>query len=302
MTKWPIDPDLAGMVRVLPSWDWTATRAWLFQFVMANLPTPSPRHARREVADLGGRQLRIFHPVGREPRGALLWLHGGGRIMGHPKQDELNAVRFVRELGVVVVPQYRLAPADPFPAGLDDCVAAWRWLVDNAARLGVDPSRLLVGGESAGGGLAAELTQRVYDEGGRQPLAQVLVYPMLDDRTALDEATTAAGYRVWSNRSNRYAWGAYLGDAFGREAAPAYAAAARRDDLSGLPPAWFMTCEHDLFRDEGLTYVQRLRDAGVSVDVHDVPGAVHGVFAIGRSQPPILRIWDSLRAFAEARL
>jgi acetyl esterase/lipase len=159
---------------------------------------------------------------------------------------------------------------------LDDCYAAWLWLRANAAYLGVDPRRLAIGGQSAGGGLAASLVQRVHDTGGNGAAAQWLFCPMLDDRTAVRRELDALKHFVWNNRNNEFAWRSYLGTAPGSLALPPYAAAARRRDLYGLPPAWIGVGEIDLFRTEDLDYAQRLRQAGILVTTATVPGAPHG--------------------------
>lgn len=204
---------------------------------------------------------------------ALLWMHGGGLVMGSPETGQELCSRFATELGVVVISvDYRLAPEDPFPAALDDCAAALSWVHDHAADLGVDTGRIAVGGDSAGGGLAACLAQRALDDGGPTICFQLLQYPMLDDRTISDDGGTAL---VWSAASNRYAWSAYLGRPAGEQEPPRYAAAARRDDLTGLPSAWIGIGEIDLFHDEAVDYAERLRAAGVEVELHVEPGMYH---------------------------
>ncbi|WP_197971724.1 alpha/beta hydrolase [Tessaracoccus lapidicaptus] len=174
---------------------------------------------------------------------------------------------------VVATVDYRLAPEHPFPAALDDCMTALRWLHDNAARFGVDPARIAVGGESAGGGLAAMVAQRAHDEG--LPVAsQVLVYPMLDDRTALRDPGHRGEF-VWTPSYNRQAWEWFLGHPVRQEESRPYAAAARRGDLTGLPPAWIGVGELDLFHDEDVDYARRLEEAGVQVEPVVVPGMAH---------------------------
>lgn len=217
----------------------------------------------------------VYDRPGRpRPSGALLWIHGGGLIMGAPEQYHDVCSRFVDEADVVVVSvDYRLAPEHPFPAGLDDCMAALGWLHDEADRLGIDPARVAVGGDSAGGGLAACVAQRAHDEGGPALCFQLLQYPMLDDRAAADRSRRAL---VWSNRSNAWAWGAYLGHPAGADDDRPYASAARRTDLAGLPPAWIGIGDIDLFHPESIAYAERLRAAGVPCDLHVVPGMYHG--------------------------
>lgn len=210
------------------------------------------------------------------PSAAVLWIHGGGMVIGNPESDHERCARIARETGALVLSvRYRLAPEHPFPAGFDDCFAALRMLREQADALGVDPARIAVAGSSAGGGLAAGVAQRALDEG--IPVAfQALVYPMLDDRTVLRPDHEGRGVFVWSPRSNRSAWTAYLGGAPTLEAAPRYAAPARRADFAGLPPAWIGVGELDLFFEEDCDYAERLRAAGVQVALHLVTGMFHG--------------------------
>jgi acetyl esterase/lipase len=220
--------------------------------------------------------------------------------------DDGRCVGWARELGLVVVSvDYRLAPEHPFPAALDDAHAAWTWLQGAAPALGVDPARVAVGGASAGAGLAACLAQRLRDEGsaagGVPPAAQLLVYPMLDDRTAARHELDG-GHLVWSNRSNRTGWSAYLGAPPGAPHAPAYAVAARRDDLGGLPPAWIGVGALDLFLDEDRAYAARLRAAGVATELLEVPGAPHGFDALAPDVPLSRTFAAAQAAFLRDRL
>jgi acetyl esterase/lipase len=177
----------------------------------------------------GGQDVVVYEPAERTG-GALLWVHGGGTVLGRPEGDSELCSRMARDLGIVVVnARYRLAPEHPFPAALDDLLAALRHLHARAADLGVDPARIAVGGASAGGGLAAAVAQRATDEG--VPVAfQLLVHPMLDDRTVLRRGTPGRGRLVWTPRSNRWAWTAYLGHEPRADEQRPYAAPARRLD------------------------------------------------------------------------
>ena len=200
---------------------------------------------------------------------ALLWIHGGGYVIGHPGQDDELCRRFARRLGVTVASvDYRLAPEHPYPAPVEDCYSALTWL---AALPSVDPARVAIGGASAGGGLAAALAFVARDRGEVAPAAQLLVYPMLDDRTVDRDGLDNPGLRLWNQSNNKFGWSAYLGDAD-----PDVAVPARRTDLRGLPPAWMGVGTFDLFHDEDLAYAERLKAAGVPCDVEVVAGAFHG--------------------------
>lgn len=231
----------------------------------------------------------VFDPVDRTSTGALLWIHGGGYVGGQAAMDHALCSRFASDLGILVVSvEYRLAPEHPFPAPLDDCFAALRWLHDDAAALGVDPARIAVGGASAGGGLAAATVQRAHDEG--VPVAfQLLEYPMLDDRTVLAENREDRGRFVWSPSSNRFGWTSYLGHVPGDPEARPYAAPGRRTDLAGLPPTWIGVGELDLFFAEDVEYRERLEAAGVPVTFVSVPGMYHGADALAGEAPSMRR-------------
>jgi acetyl esterase/lipase len=207
-----------------------------------------------------------------------------------------------QQLGVTVVSvDYRLAPTHPYPAAIDDVYAAWRWLVAHAAELRLSRDRLAVGGQSAGGGLAAGLVQRLHDEGAAVA-GQWLFCPMLDDRTAADRTHDGTEHYVWNNRSNLVGWGSYLGVAPGGPASPPYAAAARREDLTGLPPAWIYTSDIELFHDEDVEYARRLEAAGVDVTLEVVHAAPHGFEAWATDSPLAQGLFRSARAWLGARL
>jgi acetyl esterase/lipase len=197
-------------------------------------------------------------------------------IVGSPQFEAGGAGRLARELGAVVVsPDYRLAPEHPFPAALDDCMTALRWMFVHAAELGIDPDRIAVVGASAGGGLSAAVAQRSHDE-GIALRAQVLVYPMIDDRTVLAGDHGGRGALAWTPEANRFGWTAYLGHAPRSADAPEYAAPARREDLAGLPPAWIGVGDLDLFYEESVAYAERLTAQAVPCTVLTVPGMYHG--------------------------
>jgi acetyl esterase/lipase len=213
--------------------------------------------------------IRLFRPAGGTGRApALLWIHGGGYVIGKAAQDDVLCRRFTRELDVTVASvDYRLAPEHPYPASLEDCYSALQWLVRLPS---VDPARVAIGGASAGGGLAAALALLTRDRREIPLAAQLLVYPMLDDRT-VGRHLDNPGLRLWNQSSNKFGWSAYLGGADPEVAVPA-----RRKDLSGLPPAWLGVGTFDLFHDEDLAYAERLKAAGVPCEVEIVKGAFHG--------------------------
>jgi acetyl esterase/lipase len=212
-------------------------------------------------------------PAGAQRGPALLWLHGGGYVMGNAAQDDRLCRRYVRALGATVAaPNYRLAPEHPYPTPLEDCYRALVWL---AGRSDVDPGRIVIGGASGGGGLAAALALLARDRGEIAAAAQLLVYPMLDDRTSTGATAINTGHRMWDHASNRWAWGAYLGHTDPERVVPARAA-----DLSGLPPTWIGVGSFDLFHDEDVEYAGRLATAGVNCHLEVVPGAYHSFDAL----------------------
>lgn len=228
----------------------------------------------RRLVREGDLRLRVYSPS--EPTGgALLWLHGGGLILGSAAYDDDHCGETARETGAIVVSvDYRLAQKHPFPAALDDCAAGFAWLRKNASDLGVDLSRIVLGGQSAGGGLAACLVQRLHDE-GIQLAGQWLFCPMLDDRTAADGSLDEHDHFIWNNRANRVGWRSYLGERVGAPELPDYASASRRGNLAGLPPIWMYASTIELFYDEVTDYARRLEVAGVDVTLDIVPGAPH---------------------------
>ena len=221
--------------------------------------------------------LLVYEPPERErPSGALLWLHGGGLIAGSAAVENAYCSDVAAEAGIVVVGvDYRLAPEFPFPAALEDCYAALLRLFEQATSLGVDPDRIAVGGASAGGGLAAAVSQLARDRGEVRPCFQLLRYPMLDDRTGLSRLPPTR-LHTWNATSNRYAWECYLGRRPRMADAPPYAAAARTTFLGDLPPAWIGVGDADLFHAESVRYAERLAAAQVPVELHVEPGMYHG--------------------------
>jgi acetyl esterase/lipase len=287
-----VAPELRGPMRranVSPAWLERVWRRRLVRAALSLLPSAKVDRVAIEKLPGPGPGVRVYRPdVVRSPA-ALFWIHGGGFVIGRAVQNDRLCGETARALGTTVVSvEYRKAPEHPFPAALDDCHAGWAWLQREAASLVVDPSRVAVGGESAGGGLAAALVQRLHDEGGARPVGQLLFCPMLDDRTAARDELDLVAHFVWSNRSNRFGWRSYLGVEPGSSSAPAYAVPARRIDLAGLPPAWIGVGDIDLFHDEDLAYAERLRAAAVPAEVDVVPGAAHG-FEVWAADAPLAR-------------
>ncbi|MEV5968593.1 alpha/beta hydrolase [Streptomyces sp. NPDC051921] len=275
-----MDPELEVFVPLFPRaelGDPAAARQGLAALASA---IPSPETPGLEVEDVtvpAGPDVpvRVYRPQGA--RGALVWLHGGGYVMGDVHTEHPWATRIAAGSGAVVVSVgYRLAPENPFPAALDDSYAVLEWTVAHAAELGVDPERIAVGGHSAGGGLAAATALRARDERGPAIRFQLLNQPQLDDR---QETWSQRNFTdtPWIDRDKAAAsWRHYLG---GRPAGP-YAAPARAEDLTGLPPAYIATAELCPNRDEDIHYALRLMQAGVSVELHQWPGTFHGSQAI----------------------
>lgn len=220
--------------------------------------------------------VRVHRPKGVEgPLPCVYSIHGGGYVIGSYEDDDARFDAWSRTFPCVGVSvEYRLAPETPYPGPLEDCYAGLRWTFEHAAELGIDPARIGIAGYSAGGGLAAALALLARDRGEVDVAFQLLVYPMVDDR----RHTTTSGWDVpiWNPAANEFGWRSYLGDLFGADDVPAYAAPARAADLSGLPPSYVMVGALDLFCDEDLDYAQRLNHAGVDVELHLYPGAPHG--------------------------
>ncbi len=209
---------------------------------------------------------------------AILHIHGGGYVLGVPEINDAENRNLAAELGCAVFSvDYRLAPETPHPGPVEDCYAALAWLHANAGALQIDPARVGVKGESAGGGLAAALTLLARDR-DEFPLAfQHLIYPMLDDRTCIHaDPHPHTGELVWTREDNHFGWSSLLGAEPGGENISPYAAPARAENLAGLPPAFLSIGALDLFLEENLDYARRLTRAGVAVELHVYPGAFHG--------------------------
>ncbi|WP_234392420.1 alpha/beta hydrolase [Streptomyces sp. WM6378] len=252
-------------------------------------PRPSAEDLRAdgqfEVEELrvpaGGRDVTLVsaRPAGVSgPLPLLYYLHGGGMIMGNAWSV---LPRLLRELALplklaVISVEYPLAPRTRHPGPIEACYAGFVWAAAHASGLGIDADRVIVGGKSAGGGLAAALALLTRDRSGPAPIGQLLLSPMLDDRDNTCSSHQMAGVDTWDRTSNSTAWQALLGDRYGAEDVSPYAAPARATDLSGLPPAYIEVGSAETFRDEDVAYANALWQAGGQAELHVWPGAFHG--------------------------
>jgi acetyl esterase/lipase len=225
-----------------------------------------------------GSKLRIciFKPLKpKENVPGVLWLHGGGYALGSPEQAKMMAKRFIEVSNcVVVAPDYRLSVEAPYPAALEDSYETLLWMKSHAKELGIRDNQLMVGGDSAGGGLTAALTLYARDKGEVSIAFQMPLYPMLDDRMT-SESSKVNNAPVWNSKSNFNGWKLYLGELFGTSKVPYYAAPARAEDYKSLPPTATFVGELEPFRDETIQYVENLRKAGVTVEFEIYKGCYH---------------------------
>ena len=284
-----IDSELKAALAFFPPMDFSpealpAIRASLSEAARF-MPTPEGLPVSVETLTVPGPEasppVRIlaYRPTNvAGPLPALLYMHGGGYLIGTPDMADAANRALAVELGCAIFAvNYRLSPETVFPGAIEDCYAALKWLSGHASDLQIDARRIGVKGESAGGGLAAALALLVRDRGELSLAFQHLIYPMLDDRTCVtSDPHPFTGEFVWTPDKNRFAWAAYLGAAPGSANISPYAAAARAEDLAGLPPAFVSVGALDIFLEENLDYARRLTRAGVPVELHLYPGAYHG--------------------------
>jgi acetyl esterase/lipase len=309
--------ELAPALEFFPEFDFNAGlepfRQGMAALTLPPLP-PELESVRREErwvpSVAGGPEIRVLHytpPASAEgPRPALLHIHGGGYVLGMPEiNDAANRAMALAHGAVVVSVAYRLAPETVWPGALEDCYSVLTWLHDNADTLGIDPARIAVSGESAGGGHAVALALYARDKArgnGKGPSVCFLLLdaPMIDDRTGTGtDPHPHVGQFVWTPEKNRFGWRALLGREPGGPEVPAAAAPARAADLSGLPPAFISVGALDLFLEEDMEFVRRLTRAGVAAELHVVPGAYHG-FSMAQGTPQVKQLGE-LRHAALAR-
>jgi len=287
-THGQLDPEIAAAVGTLTIPDMDETMLGeMRRFSFA--PTELSDIVNREETEVpGGDQgdlpvpVRIHSPVHRTgPIPGVLAIHGGGYVIGDRTMNDGLFDRWCVDPGVVAVSVgYRLAPETPYPGPLEDCYRALAWTVEHADDLGIDPTCIGLYGASAGGGLAAGLALLARDRGEVEVAFQMLQYPMLDDRQ-ITRSSQVEDLQIWSRTSNRFGWGAYLGHLYGSDAIPVYAAAARAEDLVGLPPTYICVGTLDGFVDEDIDFAQRLLHAQVPTELHVLPGAPHGFELLG---------------------
>ncbi len=309
-----IDPEslvpLAALYEALPGGfnaipDIGARRETLYGMLAqmtADLP-PNPNVALEDIAIAGPGgtlNLRIYRPANPAPsRPGILFIHGGGMVLGNLDTDHLTAVMLCETIGAVVVSvDYRLAPEDPYPAGLDDCVAALEWMAANSADLAYDPARLAIYGGSAGGGLGIATALRARDAGGPALCFVMAPYPMIDDRNETASSKEIVDIGIWDRAGNIEAWAWYLGG----QVADQYAAPARATDLAGLPPMFIDVGDRDLFRDEDAAFAERLAAAGVPVEWHEYPGAYHASEVFAPTAALSQQIWAARIAALQSAL
>lgn len=220
--------------------------------------------------------IRIYAPKKREGLlPGLVFFHGGGFVMGDLESTHPRCLRLSSDGGAIVISvDYRLAPEHPFPAGIEDCYTALQWTADHARTIGVDPQQLAVGGVSAGGCLAAGVALMARDREGPTIGFQLLIYPVLDDRLSTASMHNGTKYPIWNSQNCRDMWHHYLGTQ--QKVVSPYAAPARAQSLSGLPSTYIAVAEYDPLRDEALQYAMSLLQSGVSVELHQYAGTVHG--------------------------
>ncbi len=292
-----MDPEIAAAMAPIieasagveppPAGDWKSRRAAVDELITsltAAWPAPADvtvTELTAPAADGSTIPMRLYRKEGESPGSLVVYIHGGGMFLCSIDTHDPICRRYTAASGVPLLSvDFRFAPEHPHPTSVEDCYAALQWAHAAAAELGVDPDRIAIMGDSAGGGMAAAVALMARDRGGPPLKGQVLIYPMLDDRTTVPDPEIAP-LAMWSTDDNITGWGCLLGDAAGGDDVPSYAAPAREQDLSGLPPAYIEVGQLDIFRAEDLDYAERLSAAGVGVELHVHPAVPHAfeVFA-----------------------
>jgi acetyl esterase/lipase len=306
-----LDPEIAAVLAAMPI-DLGALLGGLTddnvasaREVLGAMPVPElsdgVERSDHAVDGATGVSVRVHRPKGATgPLPCVYWIHGGGLVLGTNVGDDARFDSWCQRLDCVGVSvEYRLAPETPYPGPLDDCYAGLAWVHAHAAELGIDATRIGIGGASAGGGLAAGLALLARDRGELAVAFQLLVYPMIDDR----QLTRSSHWvdPIWPPSANTYGWTAYLGEAKGGHHVPVYAAAARATDLAGLPTTLIAVGAIDGFSDEDIDYAVRLRHAGVPVELHVYPGAPHGYDSLAAESTIARRSVADMEAWLTAR-
>lgn len=284
-----IDPELAAGLSQMPVLDFadiSAARVVAGEFeakAFTEIDRTGIDISEAEVVPSdGGPKVRLLIYTPRaapRPLPVIYDVHGGGFCLGPTLTEDPRAIELARDVEALVVwPDYRLAPEYPYPAPVEDCYRGLRWVVENADSLGADVGRILIHGQSAGGGIAAALGLLARDNGGPDICFQYLGVPELDDRLETPSMQQYTDTPVWDRGLAEYSWAYYLGEGNlpGSADVPAYAAPARADDLSGLPPTYISVMQFDPLRDEGIDYTRKLLEAGIPVELHLFPGTFHG--------------------------
>ncbi len=308
-----VAPELRSVLEVFPEIDFSQGIAPHRDPAAARPPLPTPpalevvRQEQRTVPGVAGEPdaaVLLYTPPGAATglRPAVLHIHGGGFVIGDAATfGALCRATALTHDCVVISVDYRLAPETRWPGALKDCYAALCWMHASAAELGIDPARIVVMGESAGGGHAAALALHAREQGGPAICFLLMDAPMLDDRTGTtSDPHPHVGHFIWTPEMNRFGWTSLLGVEAGGPDVPAAAVPARAQDLSGLPPTFISVGALDLFLEEDIEWVRRLTRAGVAAELHVIPGAYHG-FGFAASAPQVEQV-SQLRTAALNRV
>ncbi|GED71901.1 esterase [Brevibacillus reuszeri] len=280
-----VHPELRTMLSVMPEMNFDRENLVAMRNSMDDMFVGAPQNPNLSIADQfvlaadGEYQIpvRVYKPrVSNETLPGILYIHGGGYIVGSVKTFDATCQEIAADLASVVVSvDYRLAPEHPYPIPVEDCYSALLWFAANAEEMGVDPARIAVVGASAGGGLTAAVSLLARDRNGPVIAFQMPLYPMIDDRHITISSNEITDNRVWNTKFNRQGWEMYLGEQAGTEISP-YAAPARATDFSRLPSTYTCIGDLDPFRDETIEFVRKLTEAHVPVEFHLYPGCFHG--------------------------